>query len=304
MKKVMKSALFMAAIVAFAGAGCSDDDDDIVLPPIGGYNNSNEVAASALKATFSFDGTLNEAGGTAPSTSLRTSFVAGVKGQALRLDSGYVLYPTIAALNVTNPGSVSVSAWVNTQNKPGGPTVVTTWAMGGGLQTDWNSGPVTMMLENGRPQAYNDTLVLKSLFSTYTGAAGSRLGGDNINDFGVRGTDFQTVLGANKWVHYVMRYDGAGSFIDLYADGIRVSNNNFRYRTNGANPMGPIVLPTGSTTQVLVGGFANTSTGFAASALQSWQALFTGSIDQLRFYTKALTDAEITALYQLEKAGR
>jgi len=49
MKKVTKTAWAIAAVVLFAGAGCSDDNGDIVLPPIGGYNNSNEVAAANLK---------------------------------------------------------------------------------------------------------------------------------------------------------------------------------------------------------------------------------------------------------------
>jgi hypothetical protein len=301
MKKVTKLTLVMAAVIAF-GVGCSDDDDDIVLPPIGGYNNSNEVAASSLKATFAFDGSLAEAGGTAPTTMVRNSFVTGIKGQALHLDSGYLVYPTIAALNVTNPGSMSMSAWVKTQNKPGGATTVATLTMSNA--TDWNVGPLTMMIENGRPQTYNDTLVFKGLFSTYTGVGGSRLGGDNINDYGVRETDFKTVKGANRWVHYVVRYDGTGSFLDLFADGIRVSNNNFRFRDNAGVGIGPIALPAGSTTRMVVGAFPNSTTGFPLSPLQGWQALYTGDIDQLRVYTKALTDDEILALYQLEKVGR
>ncbi len=37
---------------------------------------------------------------------------------------------------------------------------------------------------------------------------------------------------------------------------------------------------------------------------QGFQGLFRGNIDETRFYNKALTDDEITALYQLELAGR
>ena len=96
--------------------------------------------------------------------------------------------------------------------------------------------------------------------------------------------DFQTVAGANKWVHYVMRYDAATEAIDLYANSIRVSNNNFRIRTG----LGPIVSPT--PTQVLLGGFPTAATGFALSGTQSWQALLTGSIDELRVYNKSLVD--------------
>jgi hypothetical protein len=105
-------------------------------------------------------------------------------------------------------------------------------------------------------------------------------------------------------VHVVVRYDGTTSNIDIYANGIRVSNNNFRKRTRG-NPsvdMGPII--TVPPVQAVIGAFPNSSSGFANSPTQSWQKYMTGSLDELRVYTKALTDDEILALYQLEKAGR
>jgi hypothetical protein len=302
------SKILLAAIsLTFAITSCKKKTPDVVLPPIGGYNNSNEVAAANLKAHWPFDGTLNERiSSTAPSTSLRNSFVTGVKGQAVKLDSGYILYPTIAALN-TNLGSITVSTWINTENQGAGtrPTGVFALTLGTSAQTDWNSGPVNMYLENGRPKTYNDTLVLHSAIATYK--TGARLGGDNINDFGARETDFKTVLGANKWVHYVLRWDASGSFIDIFANGVLVSNKNFRYRSTGPAPgvpLGDIVLPAGTQTQVLLGAFPNSTTGFANSPIQGFQGLFRGSMDEVRFYNKALSADEITSLYQLELAGR
>ena len=305
------SYLFAAGILISAAtiSSCNKSSSDPVLPPIGGYNNSNEVAATNLKAHWGFENTLVEGIASAtPTASLRTSFVTGIKGQALKLDSGYVLYPTIAAMNVQALGSATVSAWIYTDNQGNGsrPTSVFALALAGAAETDWNVGPLNMYLENGRPTTYDDTLVLHSAMATYVG--GSRLGGDNINDYGAREVDFKTVKGTNKWVHYILRYDAAGSFLDIYANGVLVSNNNFRYKYTGAlpgTPFGPIMLPLpASTTQVLIGGFPNSSTGFAASPLQGWQGLYRGNIDELRFYNKALTAAEISALYQLELAGR
>ena len=301
-----KVSLILAGTFLFSVAmtSCSKDDTpDVDLPDIGGYSSSDSVAAANLLAHWTFDGNANESmSSTAPSTSLRSSFETGIKGQALKLDSGYVLYPTIAALNKTNLGSVTVSTWINTENQGEGskPTGVFALALEGAAQTDWNSGPVNMSLENGRPKTYNDTLVLKTLFATYPN--GARLGGDNINDFGERGTDFQTVLGANKWVNFVMRYDGTGSFLDIYANGVRVSNNKFRFRDNAGVGLGPIVVP--GPTQVLIGGFPNNTNGFSASPLQDFQGLYRGLIDEVRVYDKALSDDEISALYELELAGR
>ena len=313
MKKVTKNlSLLMAGgmvLTILAMSSCKKKSSDPVLPPIGGYNNSNEVASGNLKAHWSFDGTSTEAvSATGPTTSLRATYITGIKGQALHLDSGYLLYPASAALSTSALGSNTVSCWIYTDNQGNGsrPTGVFALALAGAAQTDWNVGPVNMYLENGRPTSYDDTLVLHGAFATYV--AGNRLGGDNINDYGVRETDFKTVHGTNKWVQYILRYDGSGSFVDIYANGVLVSNANFRFKYTGplpGVPFGPIALPTaGSQTQVLVGGFPNNTTGFSASAIQGWQGLFRGSIDELRFYNKALTDAEITALYQLELAGR
>lgn len=293
-----------AGIFSLLVAGNCNKNKDVPLPQIGGYNNSNEVASANLKAHWTFDGAMNERiSGIAPTTSLRATYVTGTKGQAVKLDSGYILYPTIAALN-SDIGSFSVSTWIFTQNQGTGtrPTGVFALTLGAAAQRDWNDGPILLSLENGRPTSYNDTLVIKTNIATTKGAA--LLKGDNINDYGVRETDFKTVKGANKWVHVVARWDGAGSFIDFYANGIRVSNNNFRFRDVAGVGFGNMTLPAGTNTQVLFGGYPNTTNGFALSALQGFQGLFRGNIDETRFYNKALSDAEITALYQLELAGR
>jgi hypothetical protein len=302
--KLLNNLTAIALIAAVGLTSCGKDNDDPDLPQIGGYNNSNEVASTNLKAHWSFDGTLNERiSSAAPVTSLRSSFVAGVKGQAVKLDSGYILYPTIAALN-SDIGSFSVSTWIFTQNQGDGtrPTGVFALTLGAGAQRDWNDGPILISLENGRPTTYNDTLVIKTNIATTK--AGSLLKGDNINDFGAREVDFKTVKGANKWTHVVARWDGSGSFIDFYANGVRVSNNNFRFREAAGVGFGPMTLPAGTSTQVLFGGYPNDTNGFPLSALQGFQGLFRGNIDETRFYNKALTDDEIMALYQLELAGR
>ncbi|MEO7314172.1 MAG: LamG-like jellyroll fold domain-containing protein [Ginsengibacter sp.] len=299
--------LVAAAVLTFGLTSCDNKNKDVSLPPIGGYNTSDDVAKDNLKAYWSFDGTLNESkSNSAPTTNSKNSFTAGIKGQALKLDSGYILYPVISSLGTANWGSITVSTWINTENQGQGsvPTGVFSLGLGNGKQTDWNDSPIFQMLENGRPKTYNDTLVLKSTFASYPG--GVKLGGDNINDFGARGVDFKTVLGANKWVHFVTRYDGTGSFIDIFANGVLVSNNKFRFRPVGGTTtgIGPVVLPASVGLQPLIGGFANVKTGFPASPAQTWQGLYRGSIDQVRLYNKALSDAEIKALFDLETAGR
>lgn len=301
MKKVIGLFSVFSLSLIVLSTSCSKSKDT-PLPPIGGYNNSNEVASAASVAHWTFENTNNETiSGLAPTTAVGASFTPGAKGQGLTLTKGYILYPAIAALGNANAiNSVSVSAWVKVSNNGVGPTTFVALTQSTTAQSDWNTGPFTLMSENGGPAKLDDTLVLKTLFSTWVG--GTRYGGDNINDYGVRETDFKTLKTGGNWVHVVGRYDAATSAIDIYANGIRVSNNNFRTRTRGTDPMGAII--TTPPVQVLFGAFPNAASGFTNSPTQAWQNFMTGSMDEVRIYKKALTDDEISSLYQLEKAGR
>ncbi len=269
-------------------------------PPIGTYNNSDDVAKANLVAHWTFDGTNNEsASGTAPTTAINATYTTGVKGQALRLDAGYLLYPTIAALSTTDGlASCTVSMWINVDNNGSQASEFFAITKSTAAQDDWGSF-VNVYAETGHSAATDDTLALHAAVGSY--ASGSRAGGDNINDYGARGTDFQTLHGTNKWVHYVTRYDAAASAIDIYANGTRVSNNNFRIRMSNGVLLGPLVSPT--PTQVLIGAWPTSAVGYPNSGAQSWQALLTGSIDEIRVYNSALSDADILALYKFEKGG-
>jgi len=265
------------------------------VPPIGSYKNSNDVAAANLLAHWTFDSTNEETiSHTAPTNAVNASFVKGVHGPALHLNAGYLNYPVVNALNVANLGSVTVSLWINVDNNGTQASEFFALTPAPNKQTDWGS-VINVYAETGHPVSSDDTLALHAAVGTY--ASGSRVGGDNINDYGTREVDFKTVHGTNKWVHYVMVYDGVNSTLDIYANSILVSNNNFRVRTG----MGPLVAPV--PVQPLIGGWPNAATGFTQSGTQSWQALLTGSIDELRVYNKALGQDEIHALYFFERLG-
>jgi hypothetical protein len=306
MKKTIRYVFGAAGIAALLFiASCSKKDD--VLPTIDGFNNSNEVAASNLVAHWTFDGTTSETiSNTAPTTTVGNSFVTGTKGQALNLSSGYLVYPTITAISTaTALPSVTVSLWVTIANNGTLQTNVFGIAQSTAVQTDWNTGPLNVYVETGSHKVGNDTLQLHSNFATYINS--TLYTGDNVNNYGVKGTDFLPFAnGATKWFHYVMRYDGAGSLIDLYANGVRVSNNKFRHRTYSPGGvetgLGNITMT--PPTQVVIGGFPNSTLGFSKSATQTWQGLMTGGVDEIRVYSKSLSDAEIGSLYKLELAGR
>ena len=310
MKTKIRKLNFIAAIITILIVGtmasCSKSDSNPPLPKIGPYDSSAQVASANLLAYWSFDGTNNEIkSGTAPSTSTGASFITGVKGQALSLSNGYLLYPTIPALSSANAiSSVTVSMWVNVDNNGAHASSFLALTQTTANQTDWNTGPLNVYAETGRPLAFDDTLLLHSAFHTWTDSTNYSYGGDNINDGDAadRGTTFKTVLGTKKWVHYVMRYDGTGSNIDLFANGVLVSNSKYRNRVLGTAGLGPIVI--NGATQVVIGGWPNSDAGYTNSPVQVWQSNLTGSIDQIRIYNIAMQDADIGYLYQLELAGR
>lgn len=284
-----------AVVMSTVFTSCKKEDNTVTLPPIGGYNSSNDVASSNLKAHWTFDGTNNERiSGTAPSSAVNASFTTGASGQrqALSLASGYLLYPAFSAFSQANAlESFSISAWVNVKNNKttagNNPTMFFTLP-----RTDDWIGNVNLMSETGRYSADRDTLVVKGLLSQKT-ATGDASNQDTVND-PVKGGD-QAFKGAGKWSHVVITYDGPSSMFLVYADNKKISNPEWEKR----GTTGPLNLRTPNTP--LIGAFATNLPGRTAD---TWQKTMNGQIDELRVYNKALTVAEISSLYQLEQAGR
>ncbi len=291
----------VVAVITFSACTKADYNDNVVKgdpPPVsGGYTNSNQVAASSLLDYWSFNDSKGDSvSNISPIIDSNSSYVQGIEGNALHLSNGYLLYPTISALSKADAvSSVSVSLWFYIPGNNGSTfSELFTLARDTTKETDWLD-ILNVGIETGQSVS-NSFTDLHSWIGTYP--MSTRNGGDNINDYGAAGTDYQVFNGANKWVHYVMRYDATTEDIDLFANNVRVSNNNFRNR----NGLGPIVSPT--PTQVLFGAFANSSSHFPLSATLGFHGFLNGSIDEVRIYSKALSDAEINALYQLQRQGR
>ena len=299
--RIIIAAMSLTALLAIESCTKANRTDDVKAgdpPPVpGGYTNSSQVATANLLAYWNFDANNNEVkSNTAPTNAVNTSSSTGIKGKGLTFNQGFVVYPTIPALSTVNAvGSCTVSLWVKFANNGSKLTSFFALSRDVNVETSWLT-ILNVASETGNHPASDENLYLHSWIGSY--ASGNRNGGDNINDYGNAGVDYQRFQGANKWVQYIMRYDGASSTIDLFANNIRVSNNNFRVRTG----LGALVatIPT----RVVLGGFPNTSTGFTNSPTEGFHGLYTGSMDEVRVYNKALSDQEISALYILERQGR
>jgi hypothetical protein len=287
----MKSKVF--SLIIFSGimgsllmgfASCDKDDDD-ALPPIGGFNNANEVAASNLVAHFAFEDNGNETKSSATTASaVNASYETGVKGKAVKLAQGYLSYNEIAALN--SLPSNSVSLWAKFDNNGTHPSVFFSLTR----PNEW-AGNLNIMSETGWKPAGNDTLVIKGLLVTRID--GNPSFQDSRNEPSLGGV--QAAKGTNQWHHLVASYDGATSNYKIYMDGVKISNPEWEPR----GTTGPLTFTT--PTKLIIGAWLPNLPGGTADA---WQVPLTGSVDELRVFNKALTDAEINSLYALEKAGR
>ncbi len=164
MKKTINyllSGVIAAAVLSLGG--CSKKD---ALPAVNGYNSSNDVAATNLLAHWTFDNTTSETiSSTAPTTMTGNSFTTGVKGQALSLSAGYLLYPTIAALSSANAfPSVTVSLWVNIKSNGTVQTNLFGITQSTDVESDWNTGPLNLYVETGNHKSGSDTLQLHADF--------------------------------------------------------------------------------------------------------------------------------------------
>jgi hypothetical protein len=286
----------VAALAASAFFAACDDDDD-KLPPIDGYNNSDEVASTYLAAHWTFDDTNNEViSNTAPATTHGgVAFTTGMIGKALQLTDGALVFPSIAKIGEANSlANYTVSLWVNINNNSNSFTslfgiipsdVTEPWGnIGSNVETGWFPA-----------RAAGDTLVLKANYLSKN-ADGSLNGQDNRND--PRGKPPVGLLKTSgQWTHFVTRWNATTHKLEVFANGTSIGAYNDRGTTGVLNMRVPA--------KAVIGSLAAADIGFAGAGVRGdWMKKATAMIDDIRVYNTPITEAEITALYNLGVAGR
>lgn len=281
MKKSILSLGIASLAITFAIMSCDTTEE---LPPIGGYNNADEVGSSNLVAYWNMDGNGNEKkSGAAPATSKNATYTTGIKGQAVSLAAGYLAYNEIASLN--SLPNATVSAWVNVKNNGSAPSCFFSLTR----PNEW-AGNLNLMAETGWKKATSDTMVVKGLVVTKVN--GNDSWQDSRNEPSKGGDQAPKVAG--NWAHLVITWDGTTSMFKVYANGVKVSNPEWEQRgTTGT-------LNFTTPTKALIGAWGTNVSGTP----DAWQVPMTGLVDEVRVWNKALTDADISSLYQLEKAAR
>ena len=255
-------------------------------PGVGDYPKDTNPPGGPLNFYVAFDGTSSDNLRNAVD-SIRASFPAdnpltsttGISGKAVKGVSGkYIKYakPNDWAIKAS---SFTVSVWAKgngqTLNNSGtnGPEHV--FSLGTTHNSaDWPNA--TMLFFEGN----NTACAIK--FYMYTKTGDRWFVWENANMIpGIRD---------NQWRHYVFSYDATTSTMTLYINGVANPNKSVWAGH------GPINLDDSKITEVRFGRGPRVD-GDADGAGGWMQSSFKGELDQFRMYSKALTAAEVTALY-------
>lgn len=284
------------SLVALTFSSCEKDGNPNNLPDVSpadfagkvdGFNSTDEIFPSNLVAYWSFDGTNNELkSGTAPTTTAGASFIpAGVKGQALRLNSGFLYYATqFNAFKTAALKSFTISTWVQILNNGSKRTMLMQLARPGMFNGNLDFNLNT----NDFPATRLDFIRINPTFATLTGRQ------DNINDFGA--VNVSPPIGSNVWINIVLTYDATTGTFDIYGNGDKIGNYpNRGVGGNLFNSYEPNELIIGANYNLIPNKLVNADAAYAA---------MTGNVDEIRIYNRVLPQAILKALYQLGQQGK
>jgi hypothetical protein len=290
-------ASFTGIIIAGLISACTKPELDNDFPkgdppPVaGGFVNSSEIATANLVAHFGFEGNINDSknaitGGTA---SGNTSFVEGRKGQAYQGSSnGFITYSTPGPLSTLT--SFTVSLWINTAKHDGGAQSVFNLAKQDG--SFWAN--FFMIIEgNNSPE---NRMFMKLHFEKNTAPF--------VEHWLEPGGNLRANDMYNAWRQVTWTYDAATSKAGWFINGQRMSlgtGAEDRKADGTGTALGPLSFKNAS--KFVIGGWQN-NLGTPFNAPEPWMLNYTGKLDELRIYNKALTDQEISALNTLERQGR
>jgi hypothetical protein len=300
MKKNKYIYLFTSVLVSQFFISCNQDSIDKVNSPIayesiGGFENSDDIAAANLITKFSFENSIFDSkNGITGGVGTDVSYAPGVKGQAYQgSSSSFIAYD-----NVANPliaiKSVTVSMWIKTNPHTGGAQSLfmlpkTTDFWGNIFTLVEGTGPATtMLMKNHIQKDVTPSIPWSGQFIEHTG--------DNLlpNMFG-------------SWKHMVWMYNGTSSTYSMFIDGKKLDLPASLAKRYASDPLtggvGYGELANSNVSKFIIGGFQQ-RLGAPWGTPDGWMLNYTGLMDEFRIYNTALSDNEVVALYKLEKDNR
>lgn len=273
-------------------AGCQK----MKKPELGDYPKDANPADGPLKFYAAFDGTsanplmnaVDSIRATFPSDNPFTT-IDGVRGKGITgVNQKFLKYPSFNAW--ASSSSMSISVWFKqngqTKNNNGtnGPAhIISMRAKKKPDNSDyhWSNAVGFLFLEGN-----NTACAIKSMFVSPSNPSDPN---SNASDswFVWEGGQMIAGLCDNNWHHMVLTYDETNSTVKLYIDGVQNPN----VKTWGGH--GALRLSSTWISEFRIGAGPSTSV-----ASDDWLACtFKGGLDQLRLYSKALSQTEVSALF-------
>ncbi|WP_348811558.1 LamG domain-containing protein [Flavobacterium maritimum] len=300
MKKNKYVFLFASVVATQFFVSCNEDSIDKVNAPIpydgiGGYENSDDVAASNLISKLSFDGNIADSkSGLTGGVGTNVTFDTGIKGQAYKGSaSSFIAYNTVAN-SVIDLKNITVSMWINTNPHTGGAQSL---FMLPKTSDFW--GNIFSMIEGTGPE---ETMLIKNHLQKDVTPSIPWSGQWLVHD----GTNVLPDM-FGTWKHLVWSYNASSSTYSMYVDGVKLElpeGMSKRYTDNpDSGGVGYGALANSDVSKFVIGGFQQ-HLGAPWNAPESWMLNYTGLMDEFRMYDIALNDNEVKALYLLEKDNR
>ena len=284
MKKINLFSVIAVGVlfIGMSFTSCKGKDDP---DPSDGKTDPSTIAASNLVAFFPFESeaaSISKGDGITYSKKAgAAAFAVGRRGNAYKgsTTQAYLEY-NVAATNVFKSMSeFTMSAWIKSPSAGGAAKI---FGLNGG---DSFIGNLVFMLEG---DSNADSLDIKGyLYSSTTEWKGQ--------DIRLRNKAFLS----DKWVHITYSYNKTTSTMTLYANGMSVGTS-IRFGgplpATGTQPALGAVTFGPDMTKIQIGTWPQQLDGTG----QDWMKYYPGLLDELRIYNKALTDAEVKALYDAE----
>ncbi|MCE5330746.1 MAG: LamG domain-containing protein [Bacteroidales bacterium] len=273
----------IALSIGMLFTSCKTEEPD----PYEGKTDPSTIATANLVAHFPLESATGAieigTGITYGKLSGAGTFAVGRRGNAYKGSTapGYLEFNVATSANLfKSMTEYTYAAWIKCPKPTDG--AATAFALNGG---DANMGNLNFIVESG---SNADSLALKSyLYNSTTNWKGQ--------DFYLHNKAFLS----DKWVHIVSSYNKATSTMTYYANGVLVKTQ-IKYadgEVGGVQPKLGALTFGSDMTKLDIGAWPKLAAG---TATDSWMVYYPGLIDEIRIYNKALTDAEVKALYDAE----
>ena len=296
--KTISAFLFGAVLIgSLIIVSCKKDDDG------DGKINPSTIATANLIYYWNFENTPTDQIASKGTATGNITYPVGRRGLGFQgaLNS-YISWDIALTDKIATLHGYTIATWMKAPKVTVGPPMIFQ------ITGPEFLGALAFLQENAPENNTVDSLELKAFFTKASAL-------DKDGNLGWVGHDWRkskTEFAADFWFHIAFNYDPATSKAKIYVNGdlLFISTGAYSDEVRYQGDPGGIGNPNGqpllgnldlklnaSGNKGIIGGWANKRFG---TATDDWMGDYLGMLDELRVYDKALTDAEVAALYEAE----